>query len=222
MKTIRTTAIAIVTLIFVLAGFTAASAGGTTEAPPRPSDEAAPATVPEVTTAGTGEWGTHSGAYDISAARASLGAIGLRTFKSAIPAIDFDLEFLDGTTGKLSDFQGKLVFLNFWATWCPPCRAEMPSMETVFRDIDLDKFVMLAVNVQEDAPTVRAFVQEFGYTFPVVLDTRGHAAGQYGVRGIPTTYIIGPDGVLLAQLVGTREWDSPDVVSSLNSILDEF
>lgn len=80
-------------------------------------------------------------------------------------------------------------------------------------------FEMLAVNVQERAGAVRAFVDEFDYTFPVALDERGFVATQYGVRGIPTTVIVGPDGVIVAQLMGTRYWDEPEVFDAFEALL---
>ena len=182
-------------------------------------EENRPAEAPAQSTA---EWGVHDQSYDIESVRGHFDAMGLRTFQSEIPAVDFTISYLDGTTTSLSDHAGKLVFLNFWATWCPPCRAEMPSMEEIHSRFQGEPFTILAVNVQEGAPTVQPFVEEFGYTFPVLLDESGSTAGEYGVRGIPTTYMIGPDGIVLAQLVGTREWNEAEIVERLSAVFEEL
>lgn len=202
--------------MILLVGSTALFAGGS-------SEEAIPTTERESTTEViSAEWGNHDRSYDIDAVKTHLDAIGLRTFQGEIPAVDFTVPHLGGTSTSLSDYAGSLVFLNFWATWCPPCRAEMPSMEVIHNEFGGEPFKILAVNVQEDAPTVQSFVDEFGYTYSVLLDESGGVAGEYGVRGIPTTYIIGPDGVVLAQLVGTREWDEPEIIDHFSAIFEEL
>jgi len=151
--------------------------------------------------------------------RNELESIGIRTFRGSSAAVDFSLENLPGGTERLSGCRGGLVFLNFWATWCPPCREEMPSMERLQAEMSGRPFRILAVNVQEDAPTVAGFVEEFGYTFPILLDRTGQVAANYSVRGIPTSYFIHPDGTMVGMLVGTRYWDEPEVLAAMDRIV---
>ena len=154
----------------------------------------------------------------IAAMQHELEKIGIRTFRGSIASADFSLPNLGGETRRLSDYRGEVIFLNFWATWCPPCREEMPSMEELSGVMEGTPFRILAVNVQEDEATVAAFVEEYGYTFPILLDRTGQVAGNYSVRGIPTSYFIAPDGTMLGVLVGTRYWDEPEVVDALRKV----
>ena len=118
------------------------------------------------------------------------------------PAPDFTLQDLDGNTVRLSDFRGKVVFLNFWATWCPPCRMEMPDIEALHRKYRDRDVVVLGVDIQENANTVRAFIGEGGYTWTFALDTSGEVATIYQVRGIPASYFIDKKGIIRALSIG--------------------
>ena len=109
-------------------------------------------------------------------------------------APEFSLQTLDGRTVKLSDYQGQVVLLNTWATWCPPCRAEMPDLEAYYREHQADGFVVLAVNSQESADTVSAFLEDHDFTYPVLLDSDGVVMERYGIRGLPTSFFIDRDG----------------------------
>ncbi|MEC0091064.1 TlpA family protein disulfide reductase [Paenibacillus macquariensis] len=113
-------------------------------------------------------------------------------------APDFNLLSLDEKEVKLSDFVGKKVILNFWATWCPPCRVEMPHMEKVFKN-DGDNVIVLSVNLtqtEKGESDVRAFVEDFGLTFPVVMDTKGDVASTYQISAYPTSYFIDSQGII--------------------------
>ncbi len=136
-----------------------------------------------------------------------------------IEAPDFSVKSIDGKPIKLSDFRGKVVFLNFWATWCPPCRAEMPSIETLYTRYKRQTLQVLAVNVQEESSVVKTFLAQNLYTFPIVLDPNGEAARLYGIRGIPTTFIIDQQGNLQGALVGGKAWDTPEVFALLDALL---
>ena len=112
-------------------------------------------------------------------------------------APDLALVALDGQPARLSDLRGKVVLLNFWATWCPPCKAEMPDLETLYREYGgAHGFVVVGVNYEEDTAPVEAFIRERGLSFPVWLDARGEAGAQLGVRGLPVSFIIDREGYL--------------------------
>lgn len=109
---------------------------------------------------------------------------------------DFELEDLNGNKITLSELKGKKVFLNFWATWCPPCKTEMPDIEKLYQETKDSDVVILAVNVGEDKKTVQDFITKNNYTFTVLLDTTGEVSQLYQVTGIPTSYFIDTEGYL--------------------------
>lgn len=111
-------------------------------------------------------------------------------------APDLEVTTLTGQQARLSDFRGAPVLLNFWATWCPPCRAEMPAFQQIFNDYQEAGLVVLAVNAThlDSLPEVKNFLQEYKLTLPVFLDTNGSASSLYQVRAMPTTFFIGRDG----------------------------
>lgn len=127
----------------------------------------------------------------------------------------------DGNTIRLQGFRGKVVFLNFWATWCVPCRLEMPAMERLYQEFKGRGLVVLAVNLQEGPSAVKAFVRELKLTFPVVLDPKGAAAIAYAVRGLPATYLIDRNQVIVGRAIGAREWDSKDGRGYIRALLGE-
>jgi peroxiredoxin len=122
------------------------------------------------------------------------------------PAPDFALRALDGTTVRLSDLRGKKVLVNFWASWCVPCRNEMPEFQQAYADGSL---VVLAVNALDldDEEQARAFVKQLGFTYPVVFDDQGEVQRAYNVRGLPTSYLVGPDGTVIALQIGQVQAD---------------
>lgn len=134
-------------------------------------------------------------------------------------APDFGLEGEDGKIYRLKDYRGKVVILNFWATWCPPCREEMPSMERAWQKVKEDNDIaILAINVGEDADTIFEFMGHYPVTFPLLMDIDGNVVKQYPVRGLPTTYIIDPAGRVTHRAVGSREWDDPTLIQQLKNI----
>lgn len=116
-------------------------------------------------------------------------------------ATDFTLTSLDGDLVVLSELRGKYVLVNFWATWCIPCRKEMPYLQEVFEEHE-DQVVVLAVNMNEDAERVRPFIEEFGYTYPILLDPPDELAAEHNVRGLPVSFIVGPDGDIVYRRIG--------------------
>jgi len=117
-------------------------------------------------------------------------------------ARDFSLHDLHGDEVSLSDYEGQVVLVNFWATWCGPCRAEVPDLEAAYRAHRDEGFVVLGVNIEEPPETVRPFVEEFGVTYPVVLDSKGQLVEAYRARGLPTSFIVDPEGVIRVRHVG--------------------
>jgi peroxiredoxin len=111
-------------------------------------------------------------------------------------APDFSLTSLSGEPVKLSDYSGQVVLINMWATWCPPCKAEMPTIDQYYQAHRDDGFVVLAVNSQEKADSVNSFIQDSGFTFPVLLDDQATVMDQYNVLGLPTSFIISRDGTI--------------------------
>jgi cytochrome c-type biogenesis protein len=144
---------------------------------------------------------------------------GLPFVQEGINPIDFTLPLPDGTTQTLSSLKGNVVFLNFWATWCPPCRQEMPSMESLYQRLKDRGLVMLAVNLRESAGQVSDYLRANRLTFPSVMDRTGGISGRYGVQAIPTTYIFDRRGLIVSRLVGSTEWDRPEIVAALESLL---
>jgi thiol-disulfide isomerase/thioredoxin len=145
--------------------------------------------------------------------------IGLQPLKEGTESVDFELQDLSGATRRLSDFRGKVVFLNFWATWCGPCRFEMPSMEKLYQRLKAKGLEIVAVNLQEDRSSVQRFVNENGLSFPVLLDTAGRIGATYGARSIPTTYIVDREGFVIAGTIGTREWDTEEYIRFFEKLL---
>ncbi len=149
-----------------------------------------------------------------------MGALGVQPLDGK-NARDFALPGMDGKTVRLSDFRGKVVFLNFWATWCPACRVEMPAMETVHRRLRDRGFAVLAVAVDvKGKKTVAPFLKEYGLTFPILLDPKNAVMDRYRVTLIPTTFLIGPRGEFLGKVIGPKEWDGKSATRLFESLLE--
>ncbi len=136
-------------------------------------------------------------------------------------AADFALRDVSGATVTLSGYQGNLVFLNFWATWCGPCREEMPSMERLYRQIGGQGLVMLAVNEKESVAQVATFMRSHGLSFPALLDVDGKVSSAYRVWGLPTTYLIDGSGRIIGMKSGPRDWASREVVDAVRRLVGE-
>jgi cytochrome c biogenesis protein CcmG/thiol:disulfide interchange protein DsbE len=126
---------------------------------------------------------------------------------------NFTFPGLDGKMVRLNDYKGKVVFVNIWATWCEPCRDEMPSMERLYQKLKGDDFIILAVSINASGgETVTPFVKDFKLSFPVLLDSKGQSQRLFGTTGIPESFIIDKQGVLDQKTMGPRDWDSPEVI----------
>lgn len=135
-------------------------------------------------------------------------------------APDFTLPDVEGRPVRLRDLRGKLVFLNFWATWCPPCKLEMPSMERLYKTFKRTEFAMLAVSIdRQGVQVVKPFMEELQLTFPALLDSASEAARLYGLRGLPTTYLIDQNGRLIGAAVGGRDWYSTEAKALIAGLL---
>ena len=138
-------------------------------------------------------------------------------------APDFVLEDIDGTKRRLSDLRGKVVLVNFWATWCPPCRREMPSIERLSHVLKGADFAILAVNVAENLDTVFSFTGTLDPvpTFPIVFDRDSSVLKAWPVRGLPTSFVLDKQGRIAYRAVGGREFDDPAILAQLRTLLDE-
>jgi peroxiredoxin len=137
-------------------------------------------------------------------------------------AADFTLEDLSGRSITLASLRGKVIFLNFWATWCAPCLEEMPSMQALYEQMRSNPdFVMLAVSQdQRGRQAVKPFIDKNGFRFQVLLDPDGQLAESYGLRGVPETFIIDRSGRIVAHHAGAFDWSRPDVSDALKRMLE--
>lgn len=135
-------------------------------------------------------------------------------------APDFQLEDTEGNQVSLSALRGKIVMVNFWATWCPPCIEEMPSMERLNEVMAGDDFVMLAVNTEQNGRSlVPAFLQKTPYTFPILYDDKGVVQKLYGVFKFPESFIIRKDGTVAEKIIGPLEWSSPETIAYFQGLI---
>jgi peroxiredoxin len=135
-------------------------------------------------------------------------------------APDFTLKDLSGKAVTLSSLRGKVVLLNFWATWCPPCREEIPSMMRLNKAMEGKPFQMLAVS--EDGggkDAVTGFFKESGASLPALLDSDQAVGGRYGLTGVPETFVIGKNGVILKKVVGAMNWSDPAAIGFLENAM---
>ncbi|MDR2662305.1 MAG: TlpA family protein disulfide reductase [Treponema sp.] len=131
----------------------------------------------------------------------------------------FSLALLTGGRTELSAYKGKVVLLNFWATWCPPCRAEMPSMETLYKRFKDQGLEILAVDCAEEKAVVERFIENNKYSYPVLLDTDGTVSSLYGIEAIPTSFILNREGKIIARIVGGLRWNDPKIIAAIEAAL---
>jgi thiol-disulfide isomerase/thioredoxin len=150
-------------------------------------------------------------------------AIELTAIQSRQPfPVELALPDLQGDTVRLTDLVGKVVLVNFWATWCPPCREEMPSMSALYQDYRNKGFEILAISIDtQGAEVVAPFVAQYGLTFPVLLAPREDNGPQQLAQGIPTTYLIDRNGRIAGREMGTKNWNSPKMRRLLDVLLAE-
>ena len=146
--------------------------------------------------------------------------LGINPLKETKKMPNMTLEDLRGGKCELKTLEGKVIFLNFWATWCGPCKEEMPSMEQLYQQFKDKGFVFLAISVDyEGTKRVRDYIEKHRYGFPVLLDQKSKTLDLFDVKQIPTTFIIDKQGRMLGKAVGPRNWNKPEVASLVNVLL---
>ena len=150
---------------------------------------------------------------------------GIPLLKQKVTPRDFSLPLASsspvmGRTQSLGDLRGKVVFLNFWATWCPPCRQEIPSMEALYSRYREKGLEILAVNSGESQQEVLAFLSNNKLGFTVVLDGDGKVSQAYGIQALPTSFLIDREGNIAAKVVGSLNWDEPKIHAALEMLLN--
>ena len=146
------------------------------------------------------------------------------------PAPDFAVHDLQGTPKSLGEYRGKVLLLNIWATWCTPCKEEMPSMQRLYDEIQDEDFQVLAVSIdrapQDHDPTnpldgkLRAFADSLGLTFTILHDPSGEISVTYQTTGVPESYLVDRQGIIMEKISGPRAWDAPRSVEHIRSVLD--
>jgi peroxiredoxin len=133
-------------------------------------------------------------------------------------APDFALADIDGAIHRLSDYRGQVVVVNFWATWCPPCREEMPSMQRAWKQLRNENIVILAIDVGEDEDTMFTFTADYPVDFPLLLDLDSRVIQDWPVRGLPTTFVVDPEGRIAYRAIGSRDWEHPAMLGTLRAL----
>lgn len=150
-----------------------------------------------------------------------LEALQLSAYPAGMTPPEFSGMTAAGRRVSLSSLRGRVVLLNFWATWCQECRPEMPAFEGLHRDFTAQGLTVLGINVREGKQAVQNYAKELGLTFPFLLDSKGEIHASYGVIGLPTTFLIGRDGRTVALAVGPREWGSEPARAIVQALLAE-
>lgn len=150
---------------------------------------------------------------------AALPAAAQELRSSSAPAPKLELTDLDGKVHRLTDYRGQAVLVNFWATWCVPCREEMPSLERLRASLEGRRFVVLAVNLAEPETRIRRFLESVPVGFPILLDREAGAAKTWQAKVLPATYIVGPDGAIRYRHLGELDWSKPEVRDAILALL---
>lgn len=156
----------------------------------------------------------------------SLRTLGFHIFDKPVDIPSFSVISLGNSSDGLKadstllsqDLTGKITILNFWATWCPPCKREMPSIQRLYEQMQGTDFQIVAISAGENKSTVANFIQTNKYTFPVYLDEKGSVSASFASQGIPTTYIVDKSGKIVAGIVGSHEYDSSELISVLKGL----
>jgi len=151
-----------------------------------------------------------------------LEELGFFVFPAPEPLPPFSVKTLAGADAGVGALAGKVVLLNFWATWCPPCRSEMPSIQTLHEKMRGAAFEVMAISVAEKPTVVRDFLSSNPYSFPMYLDESGEASAPFAGRGIPTTFVLDKQGRAIAAVIGARSYDGPEVVTLFKELAERL
>lgn len=162
---------------------------------------------------GVGGWFSLAASFAVLAAEPQLTEVAGQP-----PAPEFALTDADDRLHRLADYRGAPLIVNFWATWCAPCRAEMPALQRAWEAIEDEGIGLVAINVGEDADAVRAFLERYPVTFPLPLDRETRVAPLWPMRGLPTTFVLDGEGRLIYEAVGEREWDDPRLLDRVRAL----
>jgi peroxiredoxin len=150
-----------------------------------------------------------------------LEALNLAGYAPGERPPEFTGRTAEGGTLTSAGVQGRVILLTFWATWCPPCRGEMPVFEQLHRDFAPHGLTVLGVNVREEEPAIQRYARELGLTFPLLMDRKGEIQISYGVIAFSTTFLIGRDGRAVARAIGPRDWGTPEARALIRALLAE-
>ena len=149
-----------------------------------------------------------------------LHGFNLTTFDPPFPAPEFQLPGLEDEQKTLDDYKGQYVLLNFWATWCPPCLEEMPSMEAVYQRFKDKGFTVVAISSDEGGKTdIEPFIEKLGVTFPILMDADKAVSSVYGAVNLPLSFLLNPEGQVVAGSEGARDWASEEAISVLEELI---
>jgi peroxiredoxin len=150
----------------------------------------------------------------------SFNPTGKPRLVKGVPAPNFTLPGLDGKMVSLNDYKGKVVLLNIWATWCPPCVDEMPSMEKLHQELKSEAFEILAVSIDVlGAKEVIPFMKKHKLSFPALTDTKGAIKSLYQTTGVPESFIIDKDGIVVEKIMGPRDWATPGAIHYFRNLI---
>jgi peroxiredoxin len=149
-------------------------------------------------------------------------SVKLVPMEAGRPAPDFTLPGIDGKNASLSDYRGKVVLVNIWASWCPSCVDEMPSMEKLYQKLKSENFEILAVSIDSlGVKVVAPFMKKHRLTFPVLIDSAGTIGVAYRTTGVPESFIIDKDGVLVRKIIGPLDWATPDILRFFQNLIQK-
>lgn len=157
--------------------------------------------------------------YALPFNRVELHASGMEYPAVNFFAPSFELPSLNSKQIKLADFRGKVVFINFWATWCVTCKTEMASMEKLYQAFKGKDFKMLAISVDKDISLIKPYLDKYNLTFPVLLDTHDVVKNKYKFIGLPATYIVDKNGIILHKAIGPRDWSTMEMIENFNQLI---
>lgn len=150
----------------------------------------------------------------------SLESVKMSSIGEGIPAPDFTFPGLDGKNTSLSDYKGKVVLVNIWATWCPPCVEEMPSMQKLYNEFNGKNFEILAVSIDAaGVDAVAPFMKKHKLSFPALMDPKGTIKSMYRVTGIPESFIIDKQGILVGKIIGPRDWATQEIFGFFQDLI---